>query len=253
MNAQTKQVETRFSAESENWDDLYSHTPDRSIYVHNLHRRRDHALSLLDGETGTVLDLGCGAGNVTIGIEQANRHVVGADVSLPMLQRAKQSARATSTRLALFATEGNAIGVRNESLSTILCLGVIEYADCVPEFLQECRRVLKPGGTLIISHPNRSSLFVRLDDACRGIKNGITRRIPSGIRRWTKHKMFNREDRSYFGHRRRRFESSEFRRALENAGFEVLASRVDVFVNPGIQYAEVVVEEPNKQKEFEQS
>ncbi|UQX89919.1 methyltransferase domain-containing protein [Jatrophihabitans telluris] len=57
----------------------------------------------------------------------------------------------------LLAVQGNlaALPVRTASTDTLVCLQVIEHVWDHPQFVSECARVLRPGGSLILSTPNR--------------------------------------------------------------------------------------------------
>jgi 2-polyprenyl-3-methyl-5-hydroxy-6-metoxy-1,4-benzoquinol methylase len=44
-------------------------------------------------------------------------------------------------------------------LSLIVCSSVIEYVERDLEVLHQCRRMLRPGGTLLMSFPNGRSLY----------------------------------------------------------------------------------------------
>jgi len=58
---------------------------------------------------------------------------------------------------ALAAVRGNlaALPVASDSIDTVVSLQVIEHVWDHPQFLAECARVLRPGGLLMLSTPNR--------------------------------------------------------------------------------------------------
>jgi SAM-dependent methyltransferase len=58
---------------------------------------------------------------------------------------------------ALAAVRGNlaVLPVAGESIDTVVSLQVIEHVWDHPQFLAECARVLRPGGLLVLSTPNR--------------------------------------------------------------------------------------------------
>ena len=58
---------------------------------------------------------------------------------------------------ALDAVRGNlaVLPVAGGSVDTVVCLQVIEHVWDHPQFLAECARVLRPGGLLMLSTPNR--------------------------------------------------------------------------------------------------
>jgi 2-polyprenyl-6-hydroxyphenyl methylase/3-demethylubiquinone-9 3-methyltransferase len=58
------------------------------------------------------------------------------------------------------------IAVDNSSLDGILCSSVLEYVSNPAACLAEFSRVLKPGGVLLVSVPNRHSVVRRLQLTC---------------------------------------------------------------------------------------
>jgi SAM-dependent methyltransferase len=101
---------------------------------------------------GRVLELGCGSGRLTIPIAQAGLEVVGLDLSLAMLERAR--AKATEARLKVEFVEAD---MRSFDLpgkfSAILIPGNsllhLHAIDDLKQCLESVRRHLAPGGRLI--------------------------------------------------------------------------------------------------------
>ncbi|MDA0748607.1 MAG: methyltransferase domain-containing protein, partial [bacterium] len=93
MNAHARTVQRRFGAEAGNWSGLYGQNPSDSIYVHNLHRRKEQALHLLKGIRGRILEIGCGAGNVILSLPaEDGTQTFGSDFSPFMLRQATENA-----------------------------------------------------------------------------------------------------------------------------------------------------------------
>lgn len=128
--------------------------------------RRACAKTCLDGGARRVLDLGCGTGELTLEIARTARddiQVCGVDLNEEMLKRAEEKAvslpqarspsfiRADAASLpfadAYFDAIVNAFVLRN-----------LAFQDRqARKYLQECRRVLVPGGRLVVletSQPN---------------------------------------------------------------------------------------------------
>ena len=99
----------------------------------------------LTGQTGDILDLGCGAGRDMLWFESQGASVVGADLSSGMLIHARQLVRGPlvqANMLMLPFPPGHFRGVW--CMASLLHLPKAE----APAALAEIRRVLTPGGTL---------------------------------------------------------------------------------------------------------
>jgi SAM-dependent methyltransferase len=98
-----------------------------------------------------VLDAGCGEGYGADRIADVARFVVGVDydeATVAHLARTYPRVRPVRANLvALPFAEG--------TVDVVCCLQVIEHLWDQPAFLAECRRVLRPAGTLLLTTPNR--------------------------------------------------------------------------------------------------
>lgn len=104
-----------------------------------------------------VLDLGCGRGEFVQMLQAAGRDAEGVDLSRTMLEEAEQ--RGLPCRRAdIFAELKNRA---DHSLGGIFSAQVIEHIDpgLLHELVSQCRRVLKPGGVLVLETVNPLSLF----------------------------------------------------------------------------------------------
>jgi SAM-dependent methyltransferase len=98
--------------------------------------------------TGCVLEAGCGLGQYVLLLRERGYPVVGADWSFDAV---RDGARAGGP---LTVMDLRALGIRTGSVSTYLSLGVVEHDPEGPDaILREAARVLRPGGTLLISVP----------------------------------------------------------------------------------------------------
>ncbi|HEX9823939.1 MAG TPA: methyltransferase domain-containing protein [Actinomycetota bacterium] len=100
---------------------------------------------------GRVLDAGCGEGYGTRLLGHAP--VVGLDLDAAVAARAAR--RYPAARF--LAADLCRLSVRPSSVDTIVALQVLEHLWCPDEFLAACREALRPGGTLVVSTPNRDT------------------------------------------------------------------------------------------------
>ena len=99
-----------------------------------------------------VLDIACGEGYGTVALQKAGAaHVIGVDISEAVCLHAR-------SKYGLDARLGRAeqIPLADESVDVIVSFETIEHVPDISRFLDECVRILVPGGRLIISTPNKA-------------------------------------------------------------------------------------------------
>lgn len=124
-------------------------------------RRREIISRLLEQNSGgTLLDAGCGPGPYAAVCSRLGFRYYGLDASSGMIAEANQK-YGKSENVSFHVGNIESLPFRDKSFDIVLCLGVLEYIDRthVPIALAEFRRVLKPGGILIVSALNRLSAY----------------------------------------------------------------------------------------------
>lgn len=121
----------------------------------NFRLRRDiavaHVLSIATPES-RVLDLGCGAGPVISELRQHGVNTVGLDYSEDMLENARARLRSLGLDDAgLQQGDCRMTPYPGATFDIVVCLGVISYIEDYDPVLDEIDRLLKPGGTVLIS------------------------------------------------------------------------------------------------------
>ncbi|MFE6336186.1 class I SAM-dependent methyltransferase [Streptomyces sp. NPDC057798] len=126
----------------------------------SLRQARMLAAALGTSAPATVLDIGCGDGTaaaVAAPLLPGHR-IIGVDWSQDALRRAR-------TRLACDPVRGELTGgglpFRSESADAVLFSEVIEHLVDPDAALDEIRRVLRPGGHLMLSTPNLAAWYNR--------------------------------------------------------------------------------------------
>jgi ubiquinone/menaquinone biosynthesis C-methylase UbiE len=108
-----------------------------------------------------VLDLGCGAGVLTERLVAAGHNVDAVDMSADMLEFSKQRlARYDSSKYRLARAECQALPFPDATFDVVACIGVFGYMDDVDAAIREIKRVLRPGGTLVLSIRNLDHVTV---------------------------------------------------------------------------------------------
>jgi len=100
-------------------------------------------------ESTRLLDCGCGAGSITVGLAGSVRCIVGLDLSAATLKPAVSHLAAESIRNVRFvAGNGTQLPFAGESFDAVLMHSVLEAAGDPADLVREASRVLAPGGLL---------------------------------------------------------------------------------------------------------
>jgi 2-polyprenyl-6-hydroxyphenyl methylase/3-demethylubiquinone-9 3-methyltransferase len=112
---------------------------------------RRRALLLGEARPGErVLDLGCGAGRFVAALAGAGADPVGVEIAEGALERARRNA--PGAELALLAPDGS-LPLPHRSVDLVWCSEVLEHVADAAHLLVEVRRVLRPGGRVLVTVP----------------------------------------------------------------------------------------------------
>lgn len=110
------------------------------------------------------IDAGCGTGRLSRMLAARGAHVVGVDAAEAMLVIAREIAEDSAIRDRLrfqHVEDVTHLPFAGGGFDGILCSSVLEYLVDPLACLREFARVLRTGGTLIVSIPNRTSILRR--------------------------------------------------------------------------------------------
>ena len=104
-----------------------------------------------------VLEVGCGAGVDLARFARGGAHVTGIDVATSAIELAK--ANFSQQRLVgkFGVADGERLPFPASAFDLVYAHGVVQYTPDPRRLVEECRRVLKPGGTAIFQVYNRLS------------------------------------------------------------------------------------------------
>jgi malonyl-CoA O-methyltransferase len=116
----------------------------------------ERLLERLDGlkfQPLSILDLGCGTGAQTRALRQRfpQARLLAMDVSVPMLARAARRRGWWRKRFDLAAGDANALPLADARFDLVFSSLMLQWCNDVPAVLANLRRVLRPGGMLLLS------------------------------------------------------------------------------------------------------
>jgi SAM-dependent methyltransferase len=120
------------------------------------------------GRGRKVLDLGCATGFVASQIKRRNNDVYGVDINAAACARAKADGI-----LVKQADLNDGIPFESRSFDVVLGGHIFEYVYDSRRLVEECARVLRPGGMLLISVNNLNSLQNRFRVMAGGYLNSL--------------------------------------------------------------------------------
>jgi len=109
-----------------------------------------------------ILDMGCGTGRFTIPLAQVARKVTGLDVSAAMIAKAREKAEEAGLSIDFREADMENMPFLDNSFDTVICMLALMHIpiESRQRVFTEASRVLKPGGTMIVSVKN--AIFERL-------------------------------------------------------------------------------------------
>lgn len=97
----------------------------------------------------TVLDLGCYDGAISGGYLTAGaEHVIGVDIDEPAVRVAQKEH--SGPNIEFHVSNTVELPLPDNSIDSIFCYDVFEHVACPSPILEQCNRVLKPGGKMLI-------------------------------------------------------------------------------------------------------
>jgi ubiquinone/menaquinone biosynthesis C-methylase UbiE len=104
---------------------------------------------------GSVLDLGCGTGELAIALATSGMRTTGCDISPEMLRIAAEAdASDNVVDWVELEPDWQALPFRAGALDAVVASSVFEYVHNPATVLRECHRVLRPGGIVLCTVPD---------------------------------------------------------------------------------------------------
>jgi SAM-dependent methyltransferase len=135
-----------------------------------VHQERlDRALAIVDAlglpPGSRALEIGCGAGLATVGLASRGLSVDAIDASPAMVASAIEEARraGVADQVTAQVADAHALEAEDATYDLVLALGVLPWLDAPAAALAEIRRVLAPGGRVVMNVDNKFRASTVLD------------------------------------------------------------------------------------------
>jgi SAM-dependent methyltransferase len=155
-------VKRSFGERASEWAAGYADREARTLGPKTLRARQRFALQIVQVALpcgSTILDAGCGSGEMAAQLMQRGYDVWGLDLAEPMVRRARERCRVNRFRVG----DIERIPFPDNTFDGVVSLGVLEYLDADARALKEIKRVLKPGGKAVVSTPNAVCPLYQMD------------------------------------------------------------------------------------------
>lgn len=167
------------------WEKLYEES-DLTSRVYQ--ERKNVALSWIEQFSlpagARVLDLGCGAGYTAVALAHCGYQVYAVDSEQAMLEMTSRRAVAGGVKITTALADAHALTFADGTFDLVLALGVVPWLHSPRNALREMRRVLKPGGFLVVSCDNRKRLTSLLDPVYSPVLANYRKWVASTLRKW---------------------------------------------------------------------
>jgi len=144
--------------------DISTRTPGTPGFFADLDRyhfeKLHHLLRLIDFHAyrgKRVLDVGCGAGIDLMRFAKGGAIVVGVDLSSSAIDLARANCAQRGVSADLHEADGEHLPFADDTFDLVFAHGVVQYTPNGRALVEECRRVLKPGGEAVFQAYNRIS------------------------------------------------------------------------------------------------
>ena len=198
-----------FSQEAAQWEAHYAN----DARFQRRYERITNFLSRVLPQTGRALDVGCGSGVFSRYLASRGWHVKAIDLSPKMIEAARSISSDIDFEVASIEDLAS-----DEQFDAIIALSMLEYVEDDEAAIHKFADMLRAGGVLVISVPNRVGFLRRIEG------------IVYGIRTATKNKLFAHRG-EYLQHQKRQYSPFELDIMMRRAGLKKTSR---IYLNAGV-------------------
>ena len=159
-------VDEYFESHATYWRDIYDlPTTQAEVFRHRHEAALDWMEKLPCAAGARALEIGCGAGFLSVAMAQHGYRVDAIDASAAMVALARQTAAASpvSSELTVQIGDAYALPFPNGSFDLVVAIALLPWVPRAAPAIREMARVLKPGGHLLVTADNYARLNTWLD------------------------------------------------------------------------------------------
>jgi len=181
-----EKVNNYFQSRSSFWNDIYA---SKGVFAETIRDRQAAVVAWIDNLAlapgARVLEIGCGAGFLTVLLAQRGLQVYAIDTVEEMTEqtRCRVEEFGLANRVSVDVGDVFALPFEDGAFDLVTALGVIPWLNQSEGAFQEMARVTRPGGHVIITAANRTGLYALLDPLKNQALAPLRRRVRDMLER----------------------------------------------------------------------
>ncbi len=147
------------SSQRSHWDKFWERDRDLSDIYDNDDRIRVEVLKRLSPKSMITLEVGAATARDSVALAQEGALPVALDYSHSALKLAKEAAHSNGETLLLVCGDANMLPFKPDTFDLVFHQGVMEHFKDTDPMTDECIRVTKPGGNLLVDVPQTFHIY----------------------------------------------------------------------------------------------
>ena len=185
-NQDREKVKAYFQSRSSFWQNVYS---GEDTFAEIIRDRHAAVLAWVDSlilaPDSRILEVGCGAGFLSVALAQCGFRIQAVDSVEAMVELAQQHAAESGTthRLSVDVGDVYSLAFENDSFDLVIAVGVLPWLERVDQAIEEMARVTKPNGSIILTTANPLGLPYLLDPSTNPVLQPLKKGVKNVLKR----------------------------------------------------------------------